>query len=271
MTQGPQQQAQDATPDTVSQLRYLRLLSQRFPSRRAAMSEIINLRAILTLPLGTDHFISDIHGEYEAFEHILNNCSGVIREQIRVVFSSELDAHEQAELRTLVYYPREKIDRLRGEGVVDEAWYLQNLYRMVRLARWVAGKYTRSKVRKSMPPEYAYIMDELMHATRDEEKVRHAYHRSILESVVAAGAADDFIEALAGLIKRLAVDRLHVVGDVFDRGDHADIMSESDVLRRYDHQVLVRETDRGADLRAQIQDLDALVRAYQDGTIPERA
>ena len=222
MTQGPQQQAQDATPDTVSQLRYLRLLSQRFPSRRAAMSEIINLRAILTLPRGTDHFISDIHGEYEAFEHILNNCSGVIREQIRVIFSPELDAHEQAELRTLVYYPREKIDRLRGEGLVDEAWYLQNLYRMVRLARWVAGKYTRSKVRKSMPPEYAYIMDELMHATRDEEKVRHAYHRSILESVVAAGAADDFIVALAGLIKRLAVDRLHVVGDVFDRGDHAD-------------------------------------------------
>ena len=95
MTQGPQQQAQDATPDTVSQLRYLRLLSQRFPSRRAAMSEIINLRAILTLPRGTDHFISDIHGEYEAFEHILNNCSGVIREQIRVIFSPELDAHEQ--------------------------------------------------------------------------------------------------------------------------------------------------------------------------------
>ena len=222
MTQSPQQESPETPTDTVSQLRYLRLLSQRFPSRRAAMSEIINLRAILTLPRGTDHFISDIHGEYEAFEHILNNCSGVIREQIRVVFSSELDAHEQAELRTLVYYPREKIERLRGEGVVDEAWYLQNLYRMVRLARWVAGKYTRSKVRKSMPSEYAYIMDELMHATRDEEKVRHAYHRSILESVVAAGAADDFIVALAGLIKRLAVDRLHVVGDVFDRGEHAD-------------------------------------------------
>ncbi|MGN0076979.1 MAG: fructose-bisphosphatase class III, partial [Parafannyhessea sp.] len=226
MPQASKQQSSVSTQatqaDREERLRYSRLLAQRFPNRRAAMSEIINLRTILSLPRGTDHFISDVHGEYEAFQHILNNCSGVIREQIRVIFSPELDARQQADLRTLVYYPREKVERTRLDGALDRQWYLDNLYRLVRLARWIAGKYTRSKVRKAMPAEYAYIMDELMHATRDEEKVRHAYHQSILESVVDTGAADDFIEALANLIKRLAVDRLHVVGDVFDRGAHAD-------------------------------------------------
>lgn len=206
------------TPD----IRYLRLLAEKFPSKKATMSEIVNLKTILTLPRGTEHFISDIHGEYDAFQHILNNCSGVIREQIRVVFSAELDDKQQAELRTLVYYPREKLAKLRREGELSEQWYLVNLYRMVRLARWIAGKYTRSRVRKAMPPEYAYIMDELMHATRDEEHVRHAYHQSILKSIIETGAADDFLEALAGLIKRLAVDQLHVVGDIFDRGEHSD-------------------------------------------------
>lgn len=221
-TQQTSANTQPSEAGREERLRYSRLLAQRFPNRRAAMSEIINLRTILSLPRGTDHFISDVHGEYEAFQHILNNCSGVIREQIRVIFTPELDAHQQADLRTLVYYPREKIERTRLDGALDRQWYLDNLYRLVRLARWIAGKYTRSKVRKAMPAEYAYIMDELMHATRDEEKVRHAYHQSILESVVDTGAADDFIEALANLIKRLAVDRLHVVGDVFDRGAHAD-------------------------------------------------
>lgn len=203
-------------------LKYSRLLAREFPNRKAAVSEIINLETILSLPRGTEHFVSDIHGEHEAFVHILNNCSGVIREQIRVIFSGELDDRGQAELRTLVYYPREKLERVREEGEATESWYLVNLYRLVRLARWIAGKYTRSKVRKAMPAEYAYIMDELMHATRDEERIRHEYHQSILKSIVATGAADDFIEALARLIKRLAVDRLHVVGDVFDRGPHAD-------------------------------------------------
>lgn len=202
--------------------KYLHLLAEQFPNRKATMSEIINLRTVLTLPRGTEHFISDIHGEYDAFRHILNNCSGVIREQIAVVFGSELDAREQADLRTLVYYPREKLAKLREEDVVNEQWYQVNLYRLVRLARWIAGKYTRSKVRRSMPAEYAYIMDELLHATRDEEHVRHAYHQSILRYIVETGAGDDFLEALANLIKRLAVDRLHVVGDIFDRGAHAD-------------------------------------------------
>lgn len=203
-------------------LRYARLLSQRFPNRQAAMSEIINLKAILTLPRGTETFMSDIHGEYEAFRHILNNCSGIIREQVRTILSSELDTREQAELRTLVYYPREKIDCVRQEGRLTDGWYLENLHLLVRLARWIAGKYTRSKVRKAMPREYAYIMDELMHATRDEERVRHSYHLSILRSIVDTDAADDLIEAFADLIKRLAVDRMHVVGDIFDRGTHAD-------------------------------------------------
>ncbi|MBP3885285.1 MAG: fructose-1,6-bisphosphatase [Olsenella sp.] len=203
-------------------LRYSRLLAREFPNRKAAVSEIINLETILSLPRGTEHFVSDIHGEHEAFVHILNNCSGVIREQIRVLFSGELDERGQAELRTLVYYPHEKLERVREAGEATEGWYLVNLYRLVRLARWIAGKYTRSRVRKAMPPEYAYIMDELMHATRDEERIRHEYHQSILKSIVATGASDDFVEALAQLIKRLAVDGLHVVGDIFDRGPHAD-------------------------------------------------
>lgn len=209
------------TTETLTN-KYLGLLATQFPSRRATMSEIINLRTILTLPRGTEHFVSDIHGEYDAFRHILNNCSGVIREQIATVFANELDARQQADLRTLVYYPHEKLEKLRAEGMVDAQWYQVNLYRLVRLARWIAGKYTRSRVRKAMPAEYAYILDELMHATRDEERARHAYHQSIIASIVQTGAAEDVLEALANLIKRLAVDRLHVVGDVFDRGAHAD-------------------------------------------------
>ena len=203
-------------------LRFSKLLAREFSNRQSAISEIINLETILTLPRGTEHFVSDIHGEHEAFIHILNNCSGVIREQIRVIFDGELDDHGQEELRTLVYYPREKLERIHAHGLATDEWYQVNLYNLVRLARWIAGKYTRSKVRKSMPREYAYILDELMHATRDEEKVRHEYHQSILRSIVGTGAQDDFVEALATLIKRLAVDRLHVVGDIYDRGPHAD-------------------------------------------------
>ena len=210
---------QDANAD---QLKYLELLSEKFPTTQAAFTEIINLEAILNLPKGTEHFVSDVHGEYEAFEHILNNCSGVIRERVEEVFNLELTAGEQADLCTLVYYPVEKLRRLREEGAATGEWYAITLMRLVRLARRLSGSYTRSKVRKAMPVAYAYIIDELLHISPDEREARLAYHQRIIDTIIDTGSADDFICSLAALIKRLAVDHMHLVGDIFDRGPHAD-------------------------------------------------
>ena len=206
----------------AAQLKYLELLSEKFPTTQTAFTEIINLEAILNLPKGTEHFVSDVHGEYEAFEHILNNCSGVIRERVEEGFNLELTAREQADLCTLVYYPAEKLRRLREEGLTTSEWYAITLMRLVRLARRLSGSYTRSKVRKAMPVAYAYIIDELLHISPDEREARLAYHQRIIETIIDTGSADDFICSLAALIKRLAVDHMHLVGDIFDRGPHAD-------------------------------------------------
>ena len=205
-----------------NQLKYLELLSEKFPTTQAAFTEIINLEAILNLPKGTEHFVSDVHGEYEAFEHILNNCSGVIRERVEEIFNLELTASEQAALCTLVYSPAEKLRRLREEGTATSEWYAITLMRLVRLARRLSGSYTRSKVRKAMPVAYAYIIDELLHISPDEREARLAYHQRIIDTIIDTGSADDFICSLAALIKRLAVDHMHLVGDIFDRGPHAD-------------------------------------------------
>ena len=194
----------------AAQLKYLELLSEKFPTTQTAFTEIINLEAILNLPKGTEHFVSDVHGEYEAFEHILNNCSGVIRERVEEVFNLELTAREQADLCTLVYYPAEKLRRLREEGLTTSEWYAITLMRLVRLARRLSGSYTRSKVRKAMPVAYAYIIDELLHISPDEREARLAYHQRIIETIIDTGSADDFICSLAAL------------GDIFDRGPHAD-------------------------------------------------
>jgi len=202
--------------------KYLDLLSEKFPTTRSAYTEIINLEAILNLPKGTEHFVSDVHGEYHAFEHILNNCSGVIRERVRSTFEFQLTTEEQADLCTLIYYPTLKLQRLREEGRLTEEWYAINLMRLVRLARRLSGTYTRSKVRKAMPVEYSYIIDELLHTSSDEHEERLAYHQRIISSIIDTGSADDFICSLAALIKRLAVDHLHLVGDIFDRGPRAD-------------------------------------------------
>lgn len=232
-----QQPTVPKTTFTQPQLKYLQLLAREFPNSAAAKSEIINLQTILTLPRGTDHFVSDIHGEHEAFLHILNNCSGVIREQIRVIFGDKLSQEECAQLRTLIYYPAEKLERAHKAGITTKQWYIENLTNLVILSRWIAGKYTRSKVRKAMPPEYAYIIDELMHATRDEPAVRHLYHQEILRQIIATNAADDLICALSALIKHLAVAKLHVVGDIFDRGPHADkIIHDLAELNHFDIQ-----------------------------------
>ncbi|MCI6845284.1 MAG: fructose-1,6-bisphosphatase [Coriobacteriaceae bacterium] len=206
----------------AGRIKYLELLSEKFPTTQAAFTEIINLEAILNLPKGTEHFVSDVHGEYEAFEHILNNCSGVIRERMEEVFNLELTASERADLCTLVYYPSEKLRRLREEGRATSEWYAITLMRLVRLARRLSGSYTRSKVRKAMPVAYAYIIDELLHISPDEREARLAYHQRIIDTIIDTGSADDFIRSLASLIKRLAVDHMHLVGDIFDRGPHAD-------------------------------------------------
>ena len=211
--------------------RYLELLSRQFPTSQAAFTEIINLEAILNLPKGTEHFVSDVHGEYEAFCHILNNCSGVIRERIGKLFRYELTADEQAELCTLIYYPEAKLRRMRREGTSNDEWYRITLMRLMRLARHLSYSYTRSKVRKAIPTEYSYIIDELLHSSRDEHVTRQNYHRRIIDAIIDTGSAEDFICSVADLIKTLAVDRLHVVGDLYDRGPHGDRII--DELMRY--------------------------------------
>lgn len=209
--------------------RYLDLLAEKYPNSRAVFTEIINLKAILNLPKGTEHFMSDLHGEYEAFNHILNNCSGVVREKVRMV--SHLAPAEQAELCTLIYYPREKLARLRSQKRITPEWYKATLGQLIELAKFLSSKYTRSKVRKAIPQEYSYIIDELLHAQPDEDNNRAVYHAKILDTILETGSADDFICSLAALIKRLAVDRLHIVGDIFDRGAHADRIL--DILMKY--------------------------------------
>lgn len=217
---------QDLARRSPVERKYLELLAEKFPTTQSVFTEVINLEAILNLPKGTEHFVSDVHGEYEAFEHILNNCSGVIRERVGQAFAMELTRDEQADLCTLIYYPELKLRRLREQDRLTSEWYAITLTRLVRLARRLSGSYTRSKVRKAMPVAYAYIIDELLHISPDERETRLAYHQRIIDTIVDTGSADDFVCSLAALIKRLAVDHLHVVGDVFDRGPHADKIME---------------------------------------------
>ena len=208
------------------QRKYLSLLAEKFPTRQAVCTEIINLAAIMNLQKGTEHFMSDIHGEYDAFLHIMNNCSGVIREKIEMIFADVLNDTEKRALRTLIYYPKEALQRLHDEGRISPKWYRETLRHMIEIARVLSSKYTRSKVRKAMPKEFGYIIDELLHALPDEDGNQLAYHERILDTIVGIQNGDEFIIALAALIKRLAVDHLHIVGDLFDRGADADKIIE---------------------------------------------
>ena len=205
--------------------KYYKLLSEKYPSVRSLTREIINLTAILNLPKGTEHFMSDIHGEYEAFCHILNNCSGVIREKVEKLYSETLSREQIKEICTLIYYPSEKLSLIKKSRGTDREWYETTLEQMIEIARVLSSKYTRSKVRKAMPDDYAYIIDELLHAQRDEDDNQVRYHNNIIDTIISINA-DDFIISLAGLIKRLAVDRLHIVGDIFDRGKSAEKITD---------------------------------------------
>ncbi len=207
-------------------LHYLKMLARQYPTVQAASTEIINLQAILNLPKGTEHFISDVHGEYEAFLHILNSASGVVREKLDQIFSTSVSKADLNQLATLIYYPQEKLEEIERETEDMREWYRITFHRLIELCRVVSSKYTRSKVRKAMPKEYAYIIDELIH-THYEDDDKRDYYENIISTIIDIDRASDFLIQLCELIKRLAVDHMHLVGDIFDRGPRADIILDS--------------------------------------------
>ncbi len=209
---------QDAPEQTI---KYLSLLGHQFPNQQAVFTEIINLQAILNLPKGTEHFMSDVHGEYEAFLHILNNCSGVVREHVDEDFGDTLTEEEKDNLCTLIYYPREKIALVHAAHQDSPTWYKRMLNQLITVARRLSSRYTRSKVRKAIPHDFAYIIDELLHTHPDENNYRVRYHERIIDSILETDSTEEFIYSLAELIKVLAVDHIHLVGDIFDRGGGA--------------------------------------------------
>lgn len=223
--------ARDRQDQTI---KYLKLLAREFPNEQAVFTEIINLQAILNLPKGTEHFMSDLHGEYEAFLHILNNCSGVIREHVDEDFGDTLSDEEKSDLCTLVYYPRERIELMRKARQDSPTWYKRMLDQLLVVTRRLSSRYTRSKVRRAIPHDFAYIIDELLHTHPDENNYRVQYHERIIDSILETGSTEDFISSLAELIKVLAVDHIHLVGDIFDRGGGA--AKIMDRLLRCEHQ-----------------------------------
>ena len=199
------------------QKRYLTRLSDLYPTIAAASTEIINLQAILNLPKGTEHFLTDVHGEYEAFSHVLKNGSGSVRRKIEDVFGNTMSAADKKSLATLIYYPRAKMDLIRQTETNMEDWYKVHLYRLIEVAKRAASKYTRSKVRKALPPNFAYVIEELI-TEKAEVHDKESYYNEIISTIIRIGRAEDFIEAISELIQRLVVDHLHIVGDIYDRG-----------------------------------------------------
>ena len=221
------------TDEIRDNLKYLTLLSRDYPSQAAAASEIISTQALLKLPKGTEHFMSDLHGENEAFVHILNSASGVIREKVDQVLGDTVPKHTRAELATLIYYPNEKLPQLKARCTSEEAldqWYTETLLRLIDICRLVSSKHTRDHVRRCLPASCGYILDELLHA-HFEDHDKDLYYGQIVGSIIENGRADHFIVRLCELIKHLAVDKLHIVGDLFDRGPRPDIIL--DLLMRH--------------------------------------
>ena len=206
-------------------MHYLNLLSQSFPTIAAASTEIINLEAILNLPKGTEHFLADIHGESEAFQHILKNASGNIKRKVNDLFGNSIRETEIKEMCSLIYYPEQKLELIKAseQDIVD--WYHITIHQLVKVCRDVSSKYTRSKVRKSLPADFAYIIEELLHERIDDTN-KTAYVNVIVDTIISTGRADDFIVALARVIQRLAIDQLHILGDIYDRGPGAHIIMD---------------------------------------------
>ncbi len=211
---------------TSEQLHYLRLLSKQYPTVQAAGTEIIRLKAILNLPKGTEHFMSDIHGEHEAFLHILNSGSGEVKEKLEELFGNTMTQRDRNDLATLIYYPKSKIALVNDETEDLEEWYRLTIHRLVDLCRFVSTKHTRQKVRSYMNPDYEQILDELIHLA-EEGGSRKDLYENMISTIIQIGQAADVIEAICDVIKALVVDQLHIVGDIFDRGPRADIVMDS--------------------------------------------
>ena len=232
--------------------RYLRLLSEKFPNSQAVITELINLQAILSLPKGTEHFVSDLHGASSAFIHMIKNASGVVRKKVDEVYGDTITEEEKRALCALIYYPDERIELVKrfynGEDIpnlqtqianissIDE-WYVRRLTQVVEIARAVTIKYSRSKVHKLLPPDYAYIIGELLHESNLEQHDRQTYYNAIIEAIIKTGCADQLLIAISYLIHGLTIDTLHVVGDIFDRGPGASkILDVLSTVRDYDIQ-----------------------------------
>ena len=218
------------TFNDTDNLRYLQLLSQTFPTVATASTEIINLQAILNLPKGTEHFVADIHGEYEAFQHILKNASGNIKRKVNELFGNTMRECDKRELCTLIYYPETKLELVKAKEKDMADWYQITIHQLVRVCRDVSSKYTRSKVRKALPAEFSYIIQELLHERTDDVN-KTAYVSAITDTIISTGTADNFIIALCNVIQRLTIDYLHILGDIYDRGPGAHIIM--DTMRSY--------------------------------------
>ncbi len=205
--------------------KYLELLAVNYPTIQTASTEIINLTAILNLPKGTEHFISDLHGEYDVFAHILKSASGSIKRKINSCFEDTISQEEKDLLATLIYYPQEKLADLQSKGICDDEWYKAILIKLALLCRVATSKYTRSKVRKKLPKDFRYIIEELMY-TDNFEMNKHEYFDKILDTIIEIGRADNFIIELSTLLQNIIVDKLHIIGDIFDRGTGADLIME---------------------------------------------
>jgi fructose-1,6-bisphosphatase-3 len=206
-------------------INYYKLLSKEYPNIDAVSEEIINLSAILNLPKGTEHFMTDLHGEFESFNHVIRNASGTVKRKIDLTFGDTLSEKEKKDLASLVYYPREKLNYFKSKNLVNDKWYEKTIYNLVLLIRKVSYKYTRSKVRKALPESFDYIIEELMQEQEELESKRK-YFANIIKTIITTQRADDFIVDICDTIVRLVVDRLHIVGDIYDRGPSAELIME---------------------------------------------
>ena len=206
----------------AEQDKVLRLMAEKYPTKEIVYEKIVYLKSQLMLPKGTEHFMSDLHGAYDSFFHILNNCSGVIKEKVDYCFGERMTEEEKAEFCTLIYYPREKVEQLTAEGKADAIWYQQNIANLLELTKLMSWKFPASKMRSYIPKRYESVIVELLSTRPELDKAQLYYYKQLIETIVEIGGGTDFIDAFSVLVKRLAVERIHIVGDFFDRGDRPD-------------------------------------------------
>ncbi len=210
----------------AGEIRYLKGLAKQYPTIPAAATEIVNLQAILSLPKGTEHFITDIHGEYDQFQHVMKNGSGAIKRKIEDEFGNSLSVAEKKGIAILIYYPELKLKQVLKTEENLEDWYKVTLYRLIRICKCASSKYTRSKVRKALPKDFAYVIEELL-TGRPDVSDQEAYYNEIINSVIRTGRASELVVAFCNLIRRLIVDHLHVVGDIYDRGPYPNLIMDT--------------------------------------------